>query len=221
MSNRTLQLTDEVYQYLLKFSLRETAIQQALREETATLNTKAMQISPEQGQFMALILKLMGAKNTLEIGVYTGYSALTTALALPAEGKIIACDVSAEWTDIGKRYWKEAEVENKIDLRLSPALDTLDSLLHHNSLHNTFDFAFIDADKGNYSLYYEKCLRLIRPGGLIMIDNTLWEGDVANPAINDASTRAIRALNEKLLNDDRIHLSLLPLGDGLSLALKK
>ena len=169
-----------------------------------------MQITPEQGQFMQLLLRLTGARRTIEIGVFTGYSALITALALPEDGQVIACDISDEWTSLGRPYWQEAGVAHKIDLRLAPALETL------NTLTGPFDFAFIDADKVNYDAYYERCLQLVRPGGLILIDNTLWHGDVINPAKQDADTLAIRALNKKLQADPRIDLSLLPLGDGLT-----
>jgi len=214
MSSHTLNLTPAVYQYLLQLSLRETPVQQALRETTAKLPNAVMQISPEQGQFMGLLIQLMGAKKTLEIGVYTGYSALAVALALPLEGQIIACDVDEAWTDIAKTFWQKAGVENKIELHLAPAIETLDWLLAQPAQHQSFDFAFIDADKAHYSLYYEKSLKLLRKGGLIAIDNTLWDGDVAKPEINDASTQAIRALNEKILHDERVTLSLLPVGDG-------
>lgn len=221
MTAKTLSMTDEVYQYLLQFSVHETPIQRDLRLKTQALPNGNMQISPEQAQFMALLIRLMQAKKTLEIGVFTGYSALATALALPTDGKIIACDVSQEWTQIAKPFWEAAGISNKIELHLGPALETLDQLLHRQENFNSFDFAFIDADKANYSLYYEKCLKLIRKGGLIAIDNTLWYGDVANPQKQDASTQAIRALNEKLYKDNRIYLSLLPISDGLSLAIKK
>jgi caffeoyl-CoA O-methyltransferase len=179
-----------------------------------------MQISPEQGQFMRLLIQLIGAKKTLEVGVFTGYSSLSVALALPADGKIIACDVSEEFTAIARRYWQEARVAEKIDLRLAPALETLDELLATGQA-KTFDFAFIDADKENYDAYYERSLQLIRPGGLIAIDNVLWSGRIADPHIQDESTQAIRALNQKLRNDERVTLSLIPIGDGLTLALKR
>lgn len=221
MSTRTLNLTDELYQYLLRTSVREAPVQQALREETAKLPTHNMQISPEQGQFMGLLVQLMHAKKTLEIGVFTGYSALAVALALPADGQIIACDVNEAWTDVAKKYWQAAGVADKIELHLAPALETLDHLLQQQNRHDSFDFAFIDADKANYSLYYEKSLKLIRKGGLIAIDNTLWSGEVAKPQVRDASTQAIRALNEKILLDQRVTISLLPIGDGLTLALKR
>ena len=219
MANKTFGLTDVVYSYLLSASLREPQILSRLRRETAKLPDSRMQIAPEQGQFMALLIKLMGAKKCIEIGVFTGYSSLCVALALPQDGKIIACDVSEEWTQIARRYWKEAGVTEKIELRLQPALKTLDALLEENQ-SGTFDFAFIDADKENYAVYYERCLKLLRPGGLITIDNTLWSGRVAEPANRETDTLALREFNARLRDDARIVLSLLPLADGLTLALK-
>lgn len=190
-----------------------------LRQETQQHPLGQMQISPEQGQLMALLVQLIGAKKTLEVGVFTGYSTLAVALALPTDGKIIACDVSEAYTAIARRYWQQANVADKIELRLAPALDTLDQLLATGQA-NTFDFAFIDADKSNYDNYYERSLQLVRPGGLIAIDNVLWSGRVAAPN-PDNRTRSIHALNQKLHHDERISLSLLPLGDGLTLALKR
>lgn len=220
MSSKTLNLSDRLYDYLLSTSLREPEILQQLRAETANHPGALMQISPEQGQFMALLVQLIAAKKTLEVGVFTGYSSLSVALALPSDGKIVACDVSAEFTAIARRYWQAAGVADKIDLHLAPALHTLDQLLADGQA-GTFDFVFIDADKGNYDLYYERALQLIRPGGLIVIDNVLWDGKVADSLVQDEDTQAIRALNEKMLHDQRIVFSLLPVGDGLSLALKK
>lgn len=220
MSNRTLDLGDRLYDYLLSASLREPDLLRRLREETAGLEMARMQIAPEQGQFMALLLRLMGARRTLEIGVFTGYSALCAALALPEEGRILACDISEEWTTVARRYWCEAGVEQKIDLHLAPALQTLADLTEHGQ-RESFDFAFIDADKENYDTYYEYALRLVRPGGLIAIDNVLWGGSVADEADQEPSTRAIRALNAKLHADDRIELSLVPIADGFTLALKR
>ncbi|MFO0545804.1 MAG: O-methyltransferase, partial [Pseudanabaena sp.] len=173
----------------------------------------------EQGQLMALLIQLIGAKKTLEVGVFTGYSSLSVALALPEDGKVIACDVSEEYTSIARRYWEKAEVTHKIDLHIAPAIQTLDRLLTEGQA-NTFDFAFIDADKENYDGYYERSLQLVRQGGLIAIDNVLWSGRVIDPEFQDADTLAIRALNEKLHQDERISLSLLPVSDGLTLALK-
>jgi predicted O-methyltransferase YrrM len=220
MSNKTLGLSDRLYEYLLSNSLREPEVLTALRQETASHPMNQMQIAPEQGQFMALLVQLMGAKKTLEVGVFTGYSSLVVALALPDDGRVIACDVSEEYTAIARRYWEKAGVAHKIDLRIAPAVDTLDALIADGQA-NTFDFAFIDADKSNYDHYYERALQLTRPGGLIAIDNVLWSGDVADPVITDNRTTKIRALNQKLHQDDRIFLSLVPIADGLTLAIKK
>ncbi|HEY9799780.1 MAG TPA: class I SAM-dependent methyltransferase [Leptolyngbyaceae cyanobacterium] len=220
MSAQTIGLDKQLYDYLLTTSIREPEILGKLRQETANHPYARMQISPEQGQFMRLLIQLLGAKKTLEVGVFTGYSSLSVALALPADGKIIACDVSAEFTAIARRYWQQAGVADKIDLRLAPAVVTLDALLTDGQA-GTFDFAFIDADKENYDAYYERALQLVRPGGLIAIDNVLWSGRVADFQIQDQSTQAIRALNEKLHDDERVTLSLVPIGDGLTLALKR
>ncbi len=218
MSNKTINLTEELYNYMLSVSLREPEILRQLREETTHDENANMQISPEQGQFMALLVHLLGAKRTLDIGVYTGYSALSISLALPEDGRVIACDINDEWTDIARRYWQKAGVEDKIDLRLAPALETLQILLEQDE--SNFDFAFIDADKINYDQYYEYCLKLIRAGGLIAIDNVLWDGAVADTSINDHDTRAIRALNEKIHTDPRVEITLVPIADGLTLARK-
>ena len=211
MSRETLDLNAELYHYLLDHSLRESPVLKNLRHETNKLHAAAMQISPEQGQFMALLMKLMGAKKTLDVGTFTGYSALVVALALPKDGKVVACDVSEEWTNIGKSFWSQAGVTSKIDLRIAPALQTLQHLIDQGEA-NTFDFAFIDADKANYSAYYEKCVELIRHGGLIAVDNVLWDGAVADPQNEDKDTRAIRALNDLILKDDRVEMSMLPIG---------
>jgi len=219
MSSRTLNLTDAVYDYLVANSLRETPVQRELRDTTASLPMAMMQISPEQGQLMALLVRLLRARRCIEVGVFTGYSSLTVALALPPDGTIVACDVNAEWTAVARRFWDKAGVAQRIDLRLAPALETLDRLLSEGQAES-FDFAFIDADKANYRQYYERCLTLLRRGGLIAIDNTLWSGDVARPEKQDEDTRAIRALNAALHRDERIALSMLPVGDGLTLALK-
>ena len=219
MIKQTLGLEQSLYDYLLSISLREPTILTQLRQETAQMPRSIMQISPEQGQFMALLVKLIGAKKTLEVGVFTGYSSLVVALALPADGKIVACDVSEEYTSIARRYWQQAGVADKIDLHIAPALETLDKLLTAGEA-GTFDFAFIDADKGNYENYYERSLELIRPGGLVAIDNVLWSGKVADTEIQDNQTNKIRALNSKLHQDSRITLSLVPIADGLTLAMK-
>jgi predicted O-methyltransferase YrrM len=220
MSNKSLNLDDRLYDYLLSVSLREPEILTRLRQETAQHPNSGMQIAPEQGQFMALLIQLMGASKALEVGVFTGYSALCVALALPSHGKLVACDVSQEYTAIARRYWQQAGVSDKIDLRIAPALDTLEQLLAAGQ-SETFDFAFIDADKGNYLNYYERAFKLVRPGGLIAIDNVLWSGQVADPSVQDSSTQAIRHFNQTLHKDDRVTLSLLPIADGLTLARKK
>jgi predicted O-methyltransferase YrrM len=220
MSDITLRLTPKLYAYLQNNSLREPEVLQKLREQTHKMSMSQMQISPEQGQFMALLIKLMQAKKTLDIGVFTGYSALSVALALPDDGKVIGCDINAEWTKIARRFWEEAGVANKIDLRLAPAAETLQMLLDKGET-NTYDFAFIDADKANYPVYYEKSLKLLRQGGLIVIDNVLWSGKVADPTINDRDTMVLRELNAALVKDDRVTLTMLPVGDGLTLVLKR
>ncbi len=220
MSRRTLPLDDRLYDYLLSVSLREPDVLRRLREETARHPQSEMQIAPEQGQFMGLLARLIGARKCLEVGVFTGYSALAVALALPFDGRLVACDVSEEFTSIGRRYWREAGVEQLIRLELGPAVRTLDALLADGE-GGTFDFAFIDADKPSYGLYVERALALLRPGGLMAIDNVLWSGKVADPAVRDPDTDALRALNEQLLADERIDLSLLPVGDGLTLARKR
>ncbi|MEH2461531.1 class I SAM-dependent methyltransferase [Nostoc sp.] len=220
MPKQSIGLDNQLYNYLLSVSLREPEILLKLRQETASHPGSGMQISPEQGQFMRLLVELIGAKKTLEVGVFTGYSSLSVALALPADGKIIAADVSEEFTAIARRYWQEAGIADKIDLRLAPALETLDQLLATGQAE-TFDFAFIDADKENYDGYYERSLQLLRPGGLIAIDNVLWSGQVADEQNQDENTQAIRALNQKLHHDERVSLSLVPIADGLTLAIKR
>ncbi len=219
MQKKTLGLDNQLYDYLLSTSLREPELLQQLRQETANHPRAIMQIAPEQGQFMALLVQLMGATKTLEIGVFTGYSALCVALALPPQGKIIALDVSEEYTAIARRYWQQAGVADKIDLRLAPALDSLDQLLVTDT--GTFDFAFIDADKANYDAYYERALQLVRPGGLIAVDNVLWDGQVADNQFQDRSTKSIRALNKKLHHDERVTISLVTISDGLTLCIKR
>jgi predicted O-methyltransferase YrrM len=218
MSRRSIQVTEKLADYIRTVSLREPDVLRRLREETATMRGAGMQISPEQGQFMSLLARLIGTERYLEVGTFTGYSALVMALALPAKGRVVACDVSEEWTAVGQRYWREAGVARKIDLRLAPALQTLDALIIERA---SFDFAFIDADKENYDGYYERALKLVRRGGVIAIDNVLWSGAVIDPAKKDADTKAIRALNRKLTKDERVELSLLPIGDGLTLAVPR
>ena len=220
MSTVQTAVAEDLTEYIRKVTLREPEILARLRAETARLPNAMMQISPEQGQFMGMLIRLLGAKLTLEVGVFTGYSSTSVALAMPEDGRIIACDVSAEYTAVARRYWREAGVERKVDLRLAPAVETLDGLLKEGKA-GAFDFAFIDADKDNYDRYYERALTLLRPGGLIAIDNVLWHGKVMDDSIQDADTRAIRALNEKLHGDERVWLSLLTIGDGLTLACKR
>ena len=219
MSTRTMVLTDPIYEYLLSVSLREPEPLAELRAETANYPEVNLQIAPEQGQFMALLVRLMGARRCLEIGVFTGYSSLATALALPDDGRLIACDVSEEWTAVARRFWRRAGVEHKIELRLAPALDTLDALLAGGAA-STFDFVFLDADKQNYPTYYQRIYPLLRPGGLLAIDNTLWSGRLLDARERDPETEGIRRLNEQLLGDTRVDLSLLPLADGLTLVRK-
>lgn len=220
MSNRTLQLTDELYAYVLRVGVREPELLQQLREETAKLPQHGMQIGPEQGALMAMLVRLMDARRCLEVGTFTGYSSLSVALTLPAGGRVVCCDVSREWTDVARRYWTDAGVADRIDLRIGPALDTLDALLADGGA-DSFDFAFIDADKSNYDGYYERSLRLVRPGGLIAIDNVLWSGRVIDDAEEDTDTQAIRALNAKIATDERVDEVLLPIGDGLTLARRR
>jgi predicted O-methyltransferase YrrM len=220
MSTAQTAVAEDLTKYIQSVTLREPEILRRLREETAKLPNARMQISAEQGQFMGLLMRLIGAKRTLEVGVFTGYSSTVVALALPEDGRIIACDVSEEYTSMARRYWREAGVAHKIDLRLAPAAKTLDALLAEGK-SGYFDFAFIDADKENYDRYYEQALQLLRPGGLIGIDNVLWHGKVLDDSVQDDDTRAIRALNQKLHYDERVELSLLPIGDGLTLALKR
>jgi len=220
MSNKTLGLSPQLHDYLISVSVREPELLTQLREETAKLPMSQMQIAPEQGQFMALLVQLMGVTKALEVGVFTGYSSLIVALALPKNGKLVACDVDEDYTSIARRYWEKAGVSEKIDLHLAPALETLDRLLEDGQAE-TFDFAFIDADKRNYPNYYEKSLQLVRPGGLIAVDNVLWSGQVADPEDMDKRTEAIREFNQKIHEDDRVTLSLVPIADGLTLALKR
>ncbi len=219
MANQTKGLDGKLYQYFQSISVREPEILTKLRQENKNHPMGIMQIAPEQGQFMGLLIQLMGAKKILEIGVFTGYSSLAMALALPPEGKIIACDINSEYTAIARRYWVEAGVDGKIELHLAPALETLDKFIGEG-LEETFDFVFIDADKSNYFNYYERALKLLRIGGLIAIDNVFWGGKVADDNIQDNRTKAIREFNGKLYQDSRVNISLVPIADGLTLALK-
>ncbi|MEO5771013.1 MAG: class I SAM-dependent methyltransferase [Burkholderiaceae bacterium] len=218
MPLRTLQIDDQLFDYVLAHSAREHPALAALREATRTHAHAGMQIGADQGQFMALLVKLLGARRTIEIGTFTGYSALAVALALPDDGRVLACDISEEYTRIGRPFWDAAQVAHKIDLRLGPAMQTLDACLAGGEA-GQYDFAFIDADKPAYDGYYERCLQLLRQGGLIAIDNVLWNGSVAKPA-SDPDTLALQALNAKIHNDARVDLSMLPIGDGLTLVRK-
>jgi predicted O-methyltransferase YrrM len=220
MTGRTLSLDDTLYQYLVAHSVREPPILARLREATGALPDAMMQIGAEQGQFMALLVKLIGARRCIEVGTYTGYSSLVVALALPGDAKIVTCDIDPQTTAIARQFWREAGVEARIELVLQPALKTLTELLATGGA-GSFDFAFIDADKPGYLAYYEKILELIRTGGLIAVDNTLWSGDVADPTATDPNTAALRAFNDHVHRDERVDLSLLPIGDGLTLARKR
>ena len=220
MPRKSLKVDDRLHDYILDNTLREPEIARRLREETAGMQGAGMQIGPEQGQFMGLLIELTGAKRTLEVGTFTGYSALMTALHLPEEGQVIACDVSEEWTAIARRHWQTAGVDDRIDLRLAPAVETLDNLIAEGQ-SGTYDMAFIDADKANYDAYYERCLALVRSGGLVLVDNVLWGGSVIEPDDDSDDTTAIRALNVKMGVDERIDMVMLPVGDGLSIARKR
>jgi predicted O-methyltransferase YrrM len=213
MSTRTINLTDEVIDYVHRFGVREHPVLAALRERTAPMPQANMQIGPDQGALMALLVRLMGARRILEIGTFTGYSSTAMALALPADGRITCCDVSREWTDIARQAWADAGVADRVELILARATETIAALDD-----DTFDLAFIDADKPNYDAYYEGCLRVVRPGGLILIDNVLWSGEVADPSADSDNVRAIRALNEKIAADERVDHVLIPLADGLTMA---
>ena len=219
MSNKSYGLTEAEHQYLLDTTVREHPLLAELREETMAMPMARMQIAPEQAQFMQLLIHMLGASRAIEVGVFTGYSALATALAMPPEGRIVACDVSEEYTAVARRYWERAGVDDRIDLRLAPAGDTLAAMIASGD-DDAYDFAFIDADKENYALYYEQCLTLLRPGGLIAIDNALWNGRVAEPS-EDEETRAIQKVNGLVGADDRVECSLVPIGDGLLLARKR
>jgi caffeoyl-CoA O-methyltransferase len=217
VSRRSIGLDEAVHEYLLDVSLREPDVLRRLRDETASRENANMQIAPEQGQFMALLVRLIGAERTLEIGTFTGYSALVVALALPPHGRVTVCEISEEYAAIARRWWEEGGVAEKIDLRVAPAVESLDRMLE-DGLAGRFDFAFVDADKAGYVDYWERCLRLVRKGGLIAVDNVLWSGRVADPANDEEGTAAIRAFNAHARDDDRVDLSLVPVGDGLTLA---
>lgn len=216
---RPTPVTDSLYEYVLSVGLREPEAFRALREDTAKLPDAEWQIAPEQGPFLAMLVQLLGAKKCLEVGTFTGYSAAWVASVLPADGKIVCCELNPDFAAVAKKHWDAAGLSGKIDLRMGRALDTLTRLVATGET-GTFDYAFIDADKGQYNLYYERCLMLLRPGGVIAVDNTMWDGKVADPKVTDADTVAIRALNQKLFKDTRVSLSFLPFADGLTLARK-
>ena len=220
MSSTHLRITDELHAYIREVSLREAPVMARLREETAGMAGAGMQITPEQGQFLALLVESIDAKNALEVGVYTGYSSLAVARSLRSDGRLIACDVSEEYTSVARRYWREAGVDHKIDLRIAPALETLDDLIARGG-QGSIDFAFIDADKQNYDAYYERVLTLLRPGGLAAVDNVLWQGRVVDPASKDKDTESIRQLNRRIFSDTRVSASMLTIGDGLTLVTKR
>lgn len=221
MSGKTLYLNDSLYDYMKDVSLREPDVLYELRRVTARDPMHMMQISPEQGQLMALLTKLIKATRAIEIGVYTGYSSLCVAMAMPNDGKMVVCDANEQWTDVAREYWQKAGVREKIDLRLGHAVDSLDALIKENGHRGSYDIAFIDADKENYDAYYERCLELVRPNGLILLDNAFWHGSVADDKIADSATHHIRRLNQKIHDDRRVDMILLPIGDGLMMARKK
>lgn len=219
VNNKTIHITDELYRYLLDHNLQETDVQRALREHTADMPESGLQIAPEQTSLLQMLARLTGAARTLEIGVFTGYSALAVALTLPEGGELVACELNPEWIEVARRFWKKAGVEDKIDVRLGPAIDSLDAMIDAGE-RETFDFAFIDADKPSYVTYYERAMELVRPGGLIAVDNTLWQGRIAVTAA-DEHTAAIQALNDRVSGDERVYPALVNVGDGMTLALKK
>ena len=220
MSNVSLGLPPNLQAYLVEHGVRESDILKRLREETALLPQHDMQIAPEQGAFMAMLVSLIGARRCIELGTFTGYSSLAVALALPADGRIVCCDLSEEWTSVARRYWSEAGVADRVDLRLGPALETLDELIAGGA-SGTFDFAFIDASKREYPDYHERILRLLRQGGLALYDNVLWEGGVIDEAMTDEDTMGVRRLNDRLVGDERVSISMIPVADGLTLVQKR
>lgn len=219
MSTRTLNLTETLYDYVLKYGVREHPILAEVRQWTNDNLPFNMQISPEHGQFMGLLIKLTGARKALEVGVFTGYSSLVASMAMPEDGQLVACDISEEYTSAARKFWEKAGVDNKIDLRIAPATETLQQLVNDGQ-ENSFDMAFIDADKTGYDSYYELTLKLLKPGGWLMIDNVLWSGAVADSAKNDDDTLALKALNQKIAHDDRVEMVLLPVSDGVTLIMK-
>ena len=220
MGTDTLLLSESVHAYLQSNSLREPEVLRRCRKETSSLEEARMQLSPEQGQFLSFLVELTGVKRAIEVGTFTGYSALCVATSMPEDGILVACDISERWTSIAQRYWQDAKIDKKIDLRIGPAVETLDGLLSDGEAES-YDFALIDADKGNYEVYYERVLRLVRSGGLIAVDNVLWSGKVADLSNQDSATLSIRSLNEKVLRDERVSLTMLPIGDGMTLVRKR
>lgn len=219
MNNKTIHITDELYRYLLDHNLQETDAQRALREHTQSMAESSLQIAPEQTSLLQMLARLVGARRTLEVGVFTGYSALAVALTLPADGTLVACELNPDWIAVGRPFWRQAGVEDRIDVRIGPALDSLDAIIEAGE-HESFDFAFIDADKPNYVHYYERAMTLVRPGGVIAVDNTLWQGKIA-VSTPDEHTAAIQELNDRVYGDERVHPALVNVGDGMTLALKK
>jgi predicted O-methyltransferase YrrM len=220
MSNKTIGMSDELHAYLLEVGVREPEVLRRLREETNALPQHDMQIAPEQGAFMTMLVSLVGARRCIEVGTFTGYSSTAVALGLPADGSLLCCDVSTEWTDVARRYWAEAGVDDKIELRIGPAVETLDDLIAAGD-RDSYDFAFVDADKGGYGAYYDRLLQLVRPGGVIAFDNVLYGGDVLRPDSDDENLATVQRLNRTLATDDRVDISMLPLADGLTLARKR
>jgi caffeoyl-CoA O-methyltransferase len=220
MTNKTIGLSDELAAYVVRVGVREPDVLARLRAETASIPQHNMQIAPEQGAFLAMLVELVGARRCIEVGTFTGYSSTAVALALPDGGSLLCCDVSEEWTSVARRYWDEAGVTDRVELRVAPAAETLDGLLERGE-ESTYDFAFVDADKAGYDGYYERLLRLVRPGGLIALDNTLWGGRVLDEDVDDADTRAIQALNAKLAADERVSLAMVPMADGVTLARRR
>ena len=220
MGTDTLLLSESVHAYLQSNSLREPEVLRRCRKETSSLEEARMQLSPEQGQFLSFLVELTGVKRAIEVGTFTGYSALCVATSMPADGILVACDISERWTSIAQQYWQDAKIDKMIDLRIGPAVETLDGLLSDGEAES-YDFALIDADKGNYEVYYERILRLVRSGGLIAVDNVLWSGKVADLSNQDSTTLSIRSLNEKVLRDERVSLTMLPIGDGMTLVRKR
>jgi len=219
VNNKTIHITDKLYRYLLDHNLQETDAQRALREHTQAMAESSLQIAPEQTSLLQMLARLVGARRTLEVGVFTGYSALAVALTLPADGRLVACELNPDWIAVGRPFWRQAGVEDRIDVRIGPALDSLDAMIEAGE-HGSFDFAFIDADKPNYVHYYERAMKLVRPGGLIAVDNTLWQGKIA-VSTPDEHTAAIQELNDRVYGDERVHPALVNVGDGMTLALKK